>query len=146
MSCLTSAFATVNAVNGTFAPAPAVRRLAALAVGAESALLGLAAILYIVLAAVDDGDARGLSLGLAGLCAACAIGLGFLATSLLHARRWAVSPALTWQVLQGFAGAYAVTVGYAVLGWVALALAAAAGISLALIARAFNGRGEASAR
>jgi hypothetical protein len=135
VSCLTNVFATLNAVNGDFAPARSTTVVASLAVGAEAALLGLAAILYAVLWAVGEGESRSLSLGLAGVCAAAAATLGFLARAMWHARRWAVSPLITWQVLQGFAGAYAISVGEVAIGVVALGLGVVAAAALALAVR-----------
>ena len=45
-----------------------------------------------------------LSVGIAAFCALSGAGLGLVAVGLWRGRRWAVAPALTWQVLQIFAG------------------------------------------
>jgi len=139
VSCLTIRFATFNAVTTNFAPAEAARTSAAIVVGVEAALLALGAILYVALGVVGTGSARELSLALAVMAAAGGVGLGCLARGLWRARRWAVSPALTWQVLQGFAGAYAIGAGYAVLGVVAVALAVAGAVALIVVARGLRG-------
>ena len=135
MSCLTSAFATVNAVTGDFAPRGGARILAALVLGAEGAVLGLAALAYGVLGVVGDADTRDLSFGVAALTALASIGLLFLARGLWSARRWATSPAITWQVLQGLVGAYAISTPGAVPGAVALGLAVVGAVSLVLVSR-----------
>ena len=135
MSCLTSAFATVNAVTGDFAPRGGARILAAFVLGAEGAVLGLAALAYSALGVVGDADGRELSFGVAALTALAAVGLLLLARGLWNARRWATSPALTWQVLQGFVAAYAISVGSAVPGAVAIALAVVGAVSIVLVSR-----------
>ena len=135
MSCLTSAFDTVNAVTGRFAPVGGARTAAALTLGVEGVLIGLAALAYVALGAVGDAESRALSFGVAGLAAVAAFGLLALARGLWRARRWATSPAITWQVLQGFVGAYALSAGGRVLGGVALALAVVGVVALVLVSR-----------
>jgi hypothetical protein len=141
VSCLTNVFATVNAVTGQFAPVRSARVVGGLTVGVEVALLAVAAILYTALWAVGEGPARDLSLGLAVVCAGAAIGLGLLSRALWQARRWAVSPALTWQVLQGLAGAYALANGEVIVGAVALGLALVGAVAIGLVARAVASTG-----
>ena len=128
--------ASLNAVNVRFAPRSPARVVAVAVVGIEAAFVALAAVLYVVFAIVGDSDARGLSLGVAALAALAAIGLGLLARGLAQARRWAVSPSITWQVLQGFVGAFAVSVGTVVPGIASIALAVIGCVSLVLLARA----------
>jgi len=128
-------------VTEEFAPAPAKRAAAAIAVGAESAVIALGAALYLVLGLVGEGDSQTLSLALAGLCALSAVALALLAKALWNARRWATSPSITWQVLQGLAGAYAISAGEVVVGIVALALALIAGAALAFVVRAETSAG-----
>ena len=132
MSCLTVEFATFNAVTGYFAPA---RVVAALVVGAEAAVLGIGGALYLALGVVGEDGSRELSLGFAALAAASAVGLGLLARGLWRARRWALSPSITWQVLQGFVGAYALSSGSPIVGAVALVLAILGIVPLVVIAR-----------
>ena len=136
MSCLTVAFDTFNAVTRYFAPA---RIAAAIVLGVEAAVLGVGGALYLALGVVGEAGERELSLGMAVLAAVAAVGLGFLSRGLAQARRWALSPSITWQVLQGFVGAYALTAGSPVIGGIALGLALVGIVPLVLIARSVSG-------
>lgn len=98
-------------------------------------MLGLGGTLYLVLGVVGDDGSRQLSLGMAALAAASAVGLGLLARGIARARRWALSPSITWQVLQGFVGGYALTSGSPWLGAVALGLAIVGFAPLVMLAR-----------
>ena len=102
-------------------------------------MFGIGAILYVALGVIGDGSARELSLALAVMAAAAGVGLGYLARGLWGARRWAVSPSLTWQVLQGFVGVYAIGAGYAVLGVIAVALAVLGAVGLVVVAKGLRG-------
>jgi hypothetical protein len=135
VSCLTTTFDTVNAVTADFAPRTPAHIAAAALLGAEAIVVGLAAALYVVFAVVGDSESVAVSIGIAVVMALAAFGLGFLARGLWRARRWAVSPAITWQVLQGFVAAYAISIGSIGLGAAALALAVFALVALVLIAR-----------
>jgi len=122
-------------VTADFAPRTAPRVAATAVVGLEAAVLAIAAVLYAVFAIVGDAESRGLSLGLAALAALAAVGLGFLARGLWHARRWAVSPSITWQVLQGFVGAFAIGADAVVAGVIAVVLAIVGAGALFMLAR-----------
>ncbi len=137
MCCLTIVLATVNAVTARFAPRRTARILASAVLGLESAATALAALSYIAMGIVGDAGGRGVSFGLAVVFGLAAVGLGLLARGLWRARRWAVSPAITWQVLQGFVGAFAISAGSGniVFGAAAVALAATGLVALALISR-----------
>lgn len=119
-------------MTGYFAPA---RPAAAIVLGVEAAVLAFGGAAYLALGIVGEAGARPLSLGMAALAALCAVGLGLLAKGLAGARRWALSPSITWQVLQGFVGAYALTAGSPVIGAIALGLALLGIVPLALLAR-----------
>lgn len=134
MCCLTSRFATVNAVTADFAPRRAANGVAAVVLAIESGFAALSAVLYVVFALVKDTTGPP-PLALAAVAAIAAVGLGLLARGLWQARRWAVSPSITWQVLQGFVGAYAISTGAVVEGSAALALAVVGVAALAVIAR-----------
>lgn len=135
MSCLTGLFGRFNAVTADFAPRPRAASAAAMVVALETALFGLAAVLYVVLGIAGD-DAGAASFALAGMAALACAALVALTRGLWHGRRWAVSPAITWQVLQGFVGAYFLTASQPLVGTVALVSAAVALVALVLVARA----------
>lgn len=98
-------------------------------------MLGIGGAFYLALGVVGEAGARDLSLGMALLAAVSAVGLCLLSRGIARARRWALSPSITWQVLQGFVGAYALTAGSPVIGAVALGLALAGIVPLAILAR-----------
>ena len=98
--------------------------------------MALATVLYVTFGIVGDGGSAGLSFAIAAIAALAAVGLGFLARGLWRARRWAVSPSITWQVLQGFVGAFAVSVGAVAPGIAAVALAVVGVVALVILARA----------
>ena len=97
---------------------------------------------YVTFGVVSDADSRGLSLGLAAIAGLAAGALGALARGVWNARRWATSPALTWQVLQGFVGAYAIYTGDAAVGAAASALAISGGVALVLVTRGQSSAGQ----
>ena len=143
MCCLTIVFDSVNAVTVRFAPRPIASIVAAAVLGLECAAVVVAALAYIAIGIVGDAAGRGFSFGLSAVAAIAAVGLGFLARGLWQARRWAVSPAITWQVLQGFVGAYVISAGAGnvAFGVVALALAVVALVALVALSRsAASGR------
>ncbi len=84
--------------------APPAARVVAGAVALEALLLAA----YAVFAVVESvrGQAADLigALVLAAVALALAAGLAAVATGVLRGARWARSPALVWQVLQGFVG------------------------------------------
>jgi len=136
VSCLTSRFDTVNAVAPEIASRTPALVVAAVVLGAEAGTVALVAVLYVIFAIVGDANSTAMSVGIAVVAALAAVGLGVLCRGLWHARRWAVSPAITWQVLQGFVAAYGISIGSVVPGTLALALAVVALVPLVLIARA----------
>jgi len=102
--------------------------------------MALAAVLYVTFGFVGDGDSVGLSFALAAVAALAAVGLGLLTRGVWRARRWAVTPSITWQVLQGFVAAYVISIGGVVPGAVALALAVVGLVALALVSRTYASR------
>lgn len=135
MSCLTGLFGRFNAVTADFAPRGPWWTTASVVLWVEAAAALLAALLYATLAIVGDSTDRGLSAGIGALAFLSALGLGFLARGLWRARRWALSPSITWQVLQGFVGAYAIGAGGVAGGTAAVGLAVVAFVALVLAAR-----------
>ena len=135
MSWLTAAFATVNDVAPQNAPRSAPRVIAAIVLAFEASALAVATLAYVTLAIVDDGDSREFLVGIAILSALSAVGLGLASRGLARGRRWAVGPSLTWQVLQGFVGAWALSNGSPGLGLGLLVPAVIGGIALVLTAR-----------
>jgi hypothetical protein len=115
-------------VQGDFAPRSSAGTVAAIVVGVEAVALAVAAIAYVALGLAGDDAGRAFTFALAAMAALAAAVLFLLARGLWLARRWAVSPAITWQVLQGFAGAVVpshlevtlVAVPLAIIGLVAL--------------------------
>jgi hypothetical protein len=122
-------------VTADFAPEFA-RRVAAVVVGAEAACLTAGALLYVTFGIVGDEQDRTMSFAIGAFAALAALGLAALARGVWNSRRWALSPSITWQVLQGFVGAYAISDGSVLLGAVAVALAIAGFGALVSIARA----------
>lgn len=129
-------------MNPQNAPRGAAGTVAAAVLGIECAIIALAAIAYVPLGLVDDADDAQISFALAAIGALAAAGLGLLTWGLWHARRWAVSPSITWQILQGFVGAYLVSQGEWIYGAAAVALAIVAFVALAVIARGRQSTGE----
>lgn len=132
----------------TTAPGPlAARLIAAMVLGIETLALVIAGSAYVVYgmalsgsdatagsagSAAADGAAsgdQGFAFAIAAFALGSAIALAFAAWGVFHARRWAVSLAITWQVLQAAVGAYAVTLqpvaGAVVIGLALLGGAAA---------------------
>ena len=140
MSWLTNGFATVNAVTADFAPRSPAHVVAAAVLGIEAGTMALAAVLYVTFGIIGDTGSAGLSFGIAAIAALAALGLGALARGLSRARRWAVTPSITWQVLQGFVAAYVISIGDVAPGAVALALAIVGLVALALVSRTYASR------
>lgn len=121
-----------------FAPRGAAGFVAATVVAVEATALALAAIAYVALGLAGDDAGRAFSLALGAIAGFASAGLFLLARGLWQARRWAVSPAITWQVLQGFAGA--VVPAHLEVTLVAVPLAVVGLIALILVARASAGK------
>lgn len=141
MSCLTTTFATVNAVKADFAPRGADRVVAAAVLAIESGLAVIGTALFVVAALSTNSGGAGMLLGLALLAGLAAAGLFFLARGLWQGRRWAVSPSITWQVLQGVVAAASISSARPLLGVIALAIAAIGLVALILVARSAASRG-----
>lgn len=138
MSWLTTAFATVNAVAVLRAPNSARRITAMVALAVEASALALATLAYVTLAIIGDAEHRASLLGLAALSALSALGLGAATRGVARSKRWALGPSITWQVLQGFVGAYVLSTGNVLLGLSLLVLAVPAGLALIAIARSVD--------
>jgi hypothetical protein len=109
--------------------------VASVVLWAEAAIGALGAVLWVALALVGYVGGRDDALALGVLAAVASAGLAALALGIARGRRWATSPAITWQVLQGFVGFYLLTNSYVAYGVVALALAVAGAVALVLVIR-----------
>ncbi|MCR6712714.1 MAG: hypothetical protein NVV57_08465 [Demequina sp.] len=127
---------------GQFAPRSAARTVAAAVVAVECGVIALGALAYVALGIVGDDSGTQASLALAGVGALAAAGLFVLARGLWHARRWAVSPSITWQLLQGFVGAYLITAGQPAYGAAALGVAVIGLVALMALARGAGSAGQ----
>ena len=136
MSWLTTAFATVNDVAVLSAPGSAPRVIAAGVLFFEASALAVATLAYVTLAVVDDGESREFLIGIAVLSVLGALALGFAGRGLAKSQRWAIAPSLTWQVLQGFVGAWVLSTGPWGLALGLLVPAAIGAVALVLTARA----------
>ena len=113
------------------AGAVALLDLAAVALlGLETALMGLFAIGYVVYALLDS-DFTGLGASLAAVAAIMAAGIGLFTWGFARRRRFALSGALTWQLMQASVGVWALAMRPAA----GVALIASAGVVTAAVLR-----------
>lgn len=131
-----------NAVPGQFAPRSAARTVAAAVVAVECGVIALGALAYVALGVVGDDSGTQASLALAVVGGLATAGLFLVARGLWHARRWAVSPSITWQLLQGLVGAYLITAGQPAYGAAALGVAIIGLVALMLLARGAGSAGQ----
>ena len=131
-----------NAVTGQFAPRTPAGTVAATVVGIEGVVVALGAVAYVALGFVGDAGGTQFAFMLAAVAALAAAGLFFLAKGLWGARRWAGTPAITWQLLQGLVGAQLLSDGQVAFGAIALGVAVVGLAALLLLARGSGSRGQ----
>ena len=129
-------------MNPDFAPSRSTLVVATTVLALECAVLILGAVLYVALGLVGDTGVAQTWFGIAAMLGLAATGLGFLTRGLWRARRWALSPSITWQVLQGLVGAYLLSAGSWLIGGAVLALALIGLVPLLAIARYNASAGE----
>ncbi|MGC4175573.1 hypothetical protein [Demequina sp.] len=101
----------------------------------EAALIGVLAVVNVIFVLNDFGSGVYSSWLYTVAGGIAAVGLGLLARGLLQARRWAISPAITWQILLGLSGAYLVSVGDYMYGPAALVAAIVGLVPLVQLAK-----------
>jgi hypothetical protein len=110
--------------------------VAAIVLWIEAACAAAAAVFWVAYFFAADASGQSFVVAPTAFAVLVAAGLGAVAVGLQKARRWATSPALTWQVLQGLFGAVMAGNGYPWFGLAMLALAIAGAAALFVLARA----------
>lgn len=78
----------------------------------ECVTLGVASAAYLVYAAEGEPEARSLALAIGSLAVIATVALGAACVGVWRGRRWGISLAVTWQVLQAAVGVYVLTVAF----------------------------------